>query len=181
MRTHDEAMELYNEHEKYIAATAYKRFGHLNKQHKDEILQHGRLGLHKACQEYDSSKNTSFKTFAISNIYWAISDGLKQENPVSKLNCISLDQTIPEDFEESSTLHDVVEDTQAFEEVRKVEIDEKINLIKEVVSPRAFEIIDMCIQGYNHREIAKKLDITPQRVGRVLKDNRSRIESVLFG
>lgn len=76
-RTQQEIEQLYEDYEKLVYSTAYKRYGNPNYRdahglEMDDILQFGRMGLFRACKTHDSSGEATFATHAIRNIVWSI-------------------------------------------------------------------------------------------------------------
>lgn len=193
MKSEQEFMELYDEYEMYIDATAKKRFYNTSLQMahgitRDDILQHGRLGLYKAYKEYDKSKGTSFKTFALSNIFWSMSVESKKESLSKDATCsfktidrVSLDHTIPGDEDEVSTMHDTVSDPLASEQFDNIEIQESIERIKQAITPQVHRIVELRLKGYTVKEIAEMLGVTHQRVSYLLRFHKDRIKKILVG
>ncbi|MGG0667895.1 sigma-70 family RNA polymerase sigma factor [Lederbergia citrisecunda] len=191
MRTEAEIMKLYNEYEKYIEATARKRFYNKEMQSLhgityDEIIQHGRLGLYKACEEYDPSKNTSFRTFAISNIFWAMSTECKRESlsrdkswSFDTVDKVSLDHTMPGESDEIETMHDALPDPLATEKYNRIQFEESLERIKELITTQVYEIVKLRIEGYTLAEVGEKLGVTHQRVSHLLRQHKDKIKIIL--
>ena len=195
-KTNEEIMSLYNENEKYVFATAAKRFNNqqLQSQHgitQDEVIQHGRLGLYRACREYSPSKKSTFRTFALNHIYWSMNTESKKESLTRKqgvwsfestVERLSLDDLVPECNSEDdvATMHDVVADPTASNMFNQLEMDEKFAQLSDVISERVADIVDLRIQGFNNVEIGKKLGVTRQRIDFLLKDNREAIKNIML-
>ena len=193
MRTSEEMQELFDGHKHLIEATirrkgyGTKAFLELHGITSDDLMQHGRLGLHKACKEHDLSRKCSFRTFAISNIIWSISTECKKESlsrdtswTFDTINKISFDSPAPECEAEVATFHDVVGDIAAEEFYNKLEKDQVLQTLGSIISERVAEIVELKLQGFNNMEVAEKLGVTHQTVSKYLRNHKQEIKNVLF-
>lgn len=193
MRTSEEMQELFDGHKHLIEATIRKKgygqrkFLELHGITPDDLMQHGRLGLHKACKEYDNSKKCSFKSFVISNIIWSISTEAKKESlsrdtswTFDTIDKISFDSAIPECEDGLATLHDAVGDLAAEEFYNKLEKEQIMNSLGSIISKRVAEIVELKIQGFNNMEVADKLGVTHQSISRYLRNHKQEIKNVLL-
>ena len=189
MRSEEEIMELYNEHEKLIHATIYRRYSDPSYRNahgleKDDLIQYGRLGLYQACKTFDVRGGFSFRTHAISNIIWTVNNESKKDslhnisNKSNKLaNKTSLDAKHEDSFGDTSTLHDIVECVEeGFEDYNVKELLDNIN---KTISEDMRVIIEMKLKGHTFEEIGDVFGISRQAVKKRLLKNESAIRSML--
>lgn len=190
IKTEDELLELYYEHEKFIEATVLKRFNspafwELHGFTKDDLIQHGRIGLFEACKTYDSSKETSFRTYAISKIYWNISNECKKESLSKKkgwtfdtVERTSFDRAVDDSEGDVFTLHDTL--ASEGDDFYDVEMKQAIDNVLSSLTPRAAEVVKLKLEGFNDVQISNKIGISKQRVGQHLSKNKEKIKSILL-
>ena len=191
METINDVQELYDTHEYLIGTTINTKYNNpkfLN-QHilvKDDLYQHGRLGLHKACQDYDQTKKSSFKSFAIDNINWSIMRYCRQESlsrehslTYETIKRISFDKTIINDDNEPSTMYDTYESPESTKGYYEIEFSERLKDLS-TISERISQIVELKLEGYNNTEIARMLGTTPQNISTQLRNRKQEIKSLLF-
>lgn len=182
--------ELYNENEKLIYQTVYKKYN--NKKFlqfhglsEDDQIQFGRIGLWEAIETYDPNRNTAFQTHAINRIKGRIQmetrkDSLSNKNnsTLETIEKMSFDSPIHNEHDETMTLGDVlVSPDNAIEEM---EIQMAIDSLEGKVSDNLLKIIRLRMQDKTDREIAKELGISFQRVSKILVDNREKLRGLLL-
>lgn len=189
MRTEKEMQQLYDEHEHLIHATIKRRFDKKSflERHgilKDDLVQHGRMGLIKACKEYDSTSKSTFKTFAINNIFWSIASECKKESltrdnlwTFKSINRVSFDAQHGEEDDNQLSIHDVI----GYEDFNynKAEDNELMKKLSEHLSPELMEIVKMRMNSYTFEEIANYLGVTCQAIQQRLLYNRGKISLAL--
>lgn len=187
VRSEEEAMKLYNKHEKLIYATIHRRFNnpHFLELHGltfDDLKQYGRLGLYRACQEYDSTKGTKFSSFAISNIVWSINVEAKRDSLGSVRRSTfdlsgntSLDEELS-DGEEN--LYDFIGVEES--EYERVMIDSLLKSIGQNISKKLAEMISMRMDGYTFQEIGDHMGCSQQNVRGTILRNRDKVEDLLY-
>lgn len=193
MRTSEEMQELYDKYKYLIEVTIYKQgygqidFLELHGLTKDDLIQHGRLGLNKACKEHDSTKTASFRSFAISNIIWAINvesirESLSRDKSWSfnTINRVSFDSILPNSLGEQTTLHDLISDGEPHEMAENVEVDESLQAIEKVVSEKTMSIINMKLKGMTNAQVGEALGVTHQNVSYILRKNKDKIKNAVL-
>lgn len=186
--------ELYNSHEHLIGITvnrnysspAFKRLHCLT---NDDLYQFGRIGLFEACKTYDKYKSTSFTTYAINCINWRIKDESKVDSLRNISNwtnqtydCDSLDTTVRIDMNgEPVNMYEFIGQYEEgyFDVNEEGQLSFLIDKIREQVSSRVADIIELRLQDYNVTEIADILDISHQGVSSVLKRHSNRIKDII--
>ncbi|MBQ7373764.1 MAG: sigma-70 family RNA polymerase sigma factor [Clostridia bacterium] len=134
----------------------------------DDLLQEGFLGLLKAVNTYDESKNTAFKTFA----YTCISSNVKT---AVRKDCNNSNKALNESvsltaisFLETENLEDVIIEKEGKEETE--------NEIKNLLSQLEYKIFRLWLGGHSYGEISeitgktdKAVDNAIQRIKKKLK------------
>ena len=138
----------------------------------EDLLQEGMLGLLKAVNTYNESKNTSFKTFAYTCISANVKTAVRLDSKKSNkaLNeSVSLAEVY---FVETENLEDFV-----IEKVGSEEIEQKI---KGLLSTLEYKIFKLWMVGLSYEEIGfqtgktdKSVDNDIQRIKSKLKKNLS--------
>lgn len=186
--------KLYKENEHLIDITIRKnysnrRFLDLHGLTNEELIQSGRIGLHKACQTYSNKKGVSFQTHAINCIKWTINDESKRDALNSNrkwtfdlANKVSLDMELEHSDNVTVNLYDLVgEVDRGYEEVEDEEkIERVLDSIKEKVSEKAAEIVKLKLDGLSNVQVAKELGVTHQNVSLILRTHRDRIRKYII-
>lgn len=122
----------------------------------DDLLQEGFLGLLKAVNTYDESRNASFKTFAttcvLANVKTAVRKDSNKSNRVLN-ESVSLTALT---FVETENIEDLI--------IEKVGREETENKIKQVLSPLEYQIFKLWLSGHSYEEIGKKTGKTDKSV-----------------
>lgn len=185
--------KLYQQHEHLIDITIRKNFNNpkfleLHGITRDEIKQSGRIGLHKACETYDESKGSSFKTYAIDLIKWTISDEGKRDSlgrstkwTFELANKVSFDKDLDHSDEVIINLYDIVgEEDQGFSEIEE---DDHINFllkrIEKKTSERVWQIVQLKLEGYTNEQAADVLGVTHQNVSALLRKYKGQITELI--
>lgn len=193
MRSTEEIKRLYNENKKYIMPTIRRNFNNpeflaLHGITREELIQSGRIGLYRACQTYDESKGTTFRTYAIDNIKWAISDEAKRDSlgraekwTFDLVDRISFDMELDHVNDEVVSLYDLVgEEEQGYEELEvEMEMERKLKLIEEKLPERLATIVKLRAQGYTTMEIGEKIGTTHQNVSQLLRYHKDKIKALI--
>lgn len=190
---HQTIDELYNSHEHLIKITIDKNysspsFRRLHCITTDDLNQYGRIGLYEACRTFDPKKNSSFRTYAINHINWMIKNESKADSlrgaskwSTKVINCDSFDRVISGVDGELINIYDL----QGREEVGYFNINEEekinflLNKIREEVSVRAAEILELRIQGHSVVEVAKILGVAHQGISAVLIRHSEKIKDLI--
>lgn len=186
----DKTQKLFEENERLVYSTVNRRFNSPNFHDVhgltlDDLYQYGRLGLLRACETYDKSKNTKFSSYAMSNIAWSISVESKRDSLGNKttanfdlLDRTSLDRELPQADDVNTTLYDILESYEAG--YNDVEFDDLLNRMDKQLPKALSTAVRMRLDGHVYEEIADALGVSQQAVRQRLKLNRSKIVDLLM-
>ncbi|MDD2216613.1 MAG: RNA polymerase sporulation sigma factor SigH [Eubacteriales bacterium] len=152
---------------------------------RDDIVQEGMIGIFKAIQNFDITKQTSFHTFAELCINRQIITAIKQAARMkhSPLNTsVSLNKPISEDAH-AVTLAEILSTDNDSD-------PEALLLLKEVMqyiegnnissfSQLEHQVWDQYIKGKTYIEIAKNLGKTPKSIDNAIQRTRRKLVSYL--
>lgn len=132
----------------------------------DDVVQAGRIGLWKACANYDSSKS-KFSTYATRCILNEIKAELRSRTKVWQFGSIaSLDEPLYIDNDGTAiTLAHCISDPND----EYCIIDYDLSYLKRKLSERDAEVFNMSICGFSPVEIGKAFGITRARVYQIMK------------
>lgn len=144
----------------------------------DDLLQIGFISLSKAIQEYDKSKNASFKTYLHMCVHGDIKNEItKSQNGKNRMlgECSSLD--VEADDEDSWAVVLVSEDDSPEETaIKKQKVGKIIQFLKQNLSDYERIVVSKYLSCYSYNEIAKitnsttkMVDNTISKVKRILK------------
>lgn len=137
-----------------------------------DLVQEGLIGLSKAIDTYNTSKQVLFYTYVTLCIESAIKSAIKiagRKRNLSLNTSISLDQLYDN---ETQTINEIIKDESLDPSVQlldKENLEEILDVSKELLAPFEFEILKSKIEGYSHEEIAKKFN-----------KNKKSIENTMF-
>lgn len=144
----------------------------------DDVAQIGMMGLTKAAQTFNQSKDIKFATYASRCINNEILMYFRREN--KRAGDVSLDEPINIDAEGNElTLGDKIPSPSSLfvEEIENREIFLlTMNIILNFLNPRERFIILHEISGTNQRNIAEKLDISQSYISRLIPRIKKKIQ-----
>ena len=144
--------------------------GGLYEDDMNDLMQEGRLGLNRAINSYDSSKNTLFSTHAGNCIRNSIIDFLRVQNTNANKalqNAISFDN-IPETII-------MLED----EDPEKIFIEkETLDNIDKALNASQKAVYDLYNQNYSYLEMSKKLGKTTKSIDNTLQQIKKIIREL---
>ena len=146
---------------------------------RDDMVQTGMISLFKAIKTFDTTKGAKFSTYATNviknDLYNFVNVYLNKY--VSDDNTESIDRVVfNESGDKELTVGDMIPYEQDFSEI---EGNQLISYIKDNYEERGLIILSMISNGYNYEEIGKRLGISKQRVGIIIKDIRKNVKSFL--
>ena len=167
----EEAQRVLLERYKYIASTKASLY-FLPGGDQDDLFQEGMIGLFKAIRGYREGRDSSFKSFAFLCVSRSIVTALILANR-RKHKALdgysSLDKYVSPDGEEGNN-HLPASYLEDPEEIfiNNIEREEMEVFLREKLSPFEFAVVQLFIQGFSYREIAKKLGISEKQVDNAL-------------
>ncbi len=151
----------------------------------DDLLQEGMIGLYKAINVYDESKNNGFSSFASLCIHRQLQNAVKNAN--RKKN-IPLNSYLPIKYYDGSTSSDddgtlklvIVDDNS---DIEQNYIDKEMNLImmskvKTTLNKDQFAILKQFLAGYSYSVIAKNTNLTVKKVDNTLQAIKKKLRSL---
>lgn len=193
MRTKEECDKLYREHKHLIDITIAKNFNNptfldLHGITPEELYQSGRIGLHRACKNYDESKGASFQTHVINYIKWFINvEAMRDSLGSSKkwtfdlANRLSFDMELDNINDEVVSLYDLVgEEDQGYSETEEdIQMKFLLSKIEKNTTERVWEIVQLKMKGLTNQQVADKLGVTHQNVSKTLRYHKQKIKELI--
>ena len=151
----------------------------------DDLIQEGMIGLYKAINVYDASKNHSFSAFASLCIHRQLQNAVKNANR-KKNN--PLNSYLPIKYYDGSTSSEednvlklvIVDDTSNIEQNY---IDKEINTIviskvKDILTDEQFKILKQFLNGDSYSLIANRNNITSKQVDNMLQAIKKKLRTL---
>lgn len=151
----------------------------------DDLLQEGMIGLYKAINVYEETKNHNFSAFASLCIHRQLQNAVKNAN--RKKNS-PLNSYLPIKYydgssssEEDNVLKLVIVDDNS--DIEQNYIDKELNTIviskvKDMLSKEQFFVLKMFLNGVSYSEIAKTMDITSKQVDNMLQAIKKKLKTI---
>lgn len=152
----------------------------LNFQEAEEMFHVGIIGLIKAAEKYDPTRNITFATFAsrcIDNEFYMEFRKRKKHNKVTSLETPILVQE-----DENLVLGDTIQDTKIrieddTETNERVEI--AIDIILNHLGEKNRRVVLLSAAGYTQARICKELNYSQSYVSRIMTKSNSLMESMM--
>lgn len=144
---------------------------------KEDLLQEGRIALHKANEMFDESKGFSFSTYAYRAIRNTMENYLIQKERIKNDKPVYLDDLIPGTKDRNITFGDLIEDTKSRVALEKMidktaygpfiaKITKSLPLETQML---IFKKYGIGFRSHTLRELAQEEGVTPEAI-------RSRIQ-----
>ena len=153
---------------------------------QDDLIQEGLIGLYKACLSFDKSKQNSFKTFAYLCIQRQIQSAIKADNRQKNLvlnNALYYDEHNGLVTQKTNNIRAsesfMYLPTTAGPENKMIEAEtfnEKIQQIKQALSPYEFEVFKYFLKGYAVQQIAKLQNKDQKSVSNAIARLKQKLE-----
>lgn len=149
---------------------------------KEDIVQEGMIGLFKAIRDFDSSKLSSFRTFAdlciTRQIITAVKNATRQKHmPLNSY--VSLSHPVYEEESERTLEDTLVEQVSVSPEEMFIwkENIAALNLkVDETLSKLEKSVLNMYLSGMSYQEIAKELQRSPKSIDNALQRVKRKLE-----
>lgn len=151
----------------------------------DDLIQEGMIGLYKAINVYDSTKNHSFGAFASLCIHRQLQNAVKNAN--RKKNG-PLNAYLPIKYfdgsnntDEDSALRLVIVDDDS--DIEKNFIDKEINTIvvskvKDLLTHEQFKVLKLFLYGESYLKIAECMNMTQKQVDNMLQAIKKKLHTI---
>lgn len=178
--------EIEKTFEKFLHSKATKYF--VKGGDSEDIIQEGRIGLHKAIKDFDEKRGMSFTSFACMCIERHLVSTIKRglRNKTEILNeSQSLDQRVFVDDDgdnDEATLKDIVYDELYSGPEECVLSKDRYYTLKSILSNKltAMErcVLDEYLRGHSYRTIAKNLDINTKSVDNAMSRVKAKAQEL---
>jgi len=142
----------------------------------DDLYQIGYLTLHQSIKGFNGSKNSNlFYTYFVKSLENAILNIMRTNNTNKKKSLnesISYDNQIPGS---NLTYAEIFPDPNTLISDFNQECELRYNIFKNNLSFDLACILDLKVEGYNNREIAILLDMTPSTISSGIKEIRNKM------
>lgn len=151
----------------------------------DDLIQEGMIGLYKAINVYDETKNHNFSAFASLCIHRQLQNAVKNAN--RKKNT-PLNSYLPIKYydgssssEEDNVLKLVIVDDNS--DIEKNYIDKEMNTVviskvKDILTDEQFEILKQFLNGDSYSAIAKQTEMTAKQIDNMLQAIKKKLRTI---
>ena len=156
---------------------------------QDDLMQEGMIGLFKAIQDYDKSKEAVFSTFAelcISRqLYSAVKSSNRKKNIPLNTYVSIYSPVYSEQGEETEGSFMVDHSLEAAELSPEEILIDRENVcslrckIEECLSAMVKQVFDLYMEGMTYQEIARHLDKEPKSIDNALQRIKSKVNKAL--
>lgn len=189
MKLTKEQQQLFDKHEILVYSTIKRRFANplFHETHGlslAEVQQFGLMGLARACKEYDSSKGAAFRSFAISNIRWAINTMCRQNSlhvidsqSFDLLDKTSLDKDLMLGNSVIESLYDVIKSEEnGYDEV---EYNSILEFVLNSLPKNISDVVRLRERGMTYKEIGDELGVSHQAIRQRFMNNKDVIRELI--
>ena len=151
----------------------------------DDLIQEGMIGLYKAVNVYDKTKNHNFGAFASLCIHRQLQNAVKQYNrkknsPLNAYLPIEYFGGVEQSGDKKNVKLIIVDDTSDFEQNF---IDKEMNAImisrvKDLLDETQFKLLKMFLNGATYSEMATRLNLTTKQVDNMLQAIKKKLKSI---
>lgn len=151
----------------------------------DDLIQEGMIGLYKAVNVYDRTKNHNFGAFASLCIHRQLQNAVKQSNrkknsPLNSYLPIEYFGGVKEAGDNKNAKLIIVDDNSDFE---KGFIDKEMNTImiskvKDLLTAQQFDLLKLFLNGATYGEMATRLNLTNKQVDNMLQTIKKKLKSI---
>jgi RNA polymerase sporulation-specific sigma factor len=165
---------LMERYKSFVRALARARF--LIGGDQEDLIQEGMIGLYKAVQNFDETKNASFRTFAALCINRQIAKAIEE---AQRKKHIPLNDRVPLTDEEWNERFQSEGISPEAIVIGRESTDETLKKIKQLLSPMETQVLDLYLSGLDYREIAAHLGREPKSVDNAIQRIRKKSADVV--
>lgn len=170
----------------YIISSIIKKYlsiiKKLNLDYHD-VYQEAMFGFLDAIDKYDENKDASLKTFISLCVTRRINAAIIKASRLKRKaeqEALSIDYI----YDDSNlSLQELISDNNKnnpLEQMTKIEeINYKINLIKEVLSPKEEEVFNLLLNDLDYKQIAIILNTTPKSIDNAIQRIKAKVRKVI--
>ncbi len=151
---------------------------------EDDLIQEGMIGLYKAINVYDKSKNHNFSAFASLCIHRQMQNAVKNANRVKNA---PLNSYLPINYyggvglDDDNVMRVIIVDDNS--DIEKEYIDKEmsaimISKVRNLLTDQQFEMLKMFLNGFTYSQMAERLDITPKQVDNTLQAIKRKLHTI---
>jgi len=151
----------------------------------DDLIQEGMIGLYKAINVYDETKNNNFSAFASLCIHRQLQNAVKnanrkKNNPLNSYLPIKYYDGTNDSDEDRFTNLVIVDDTSNIEQNY---IDKELNAIlvskvKNLLTDQQFKVLKMFLNGESYVTIAKTFNLSSKQVDNMLQAIKKKLKTI---
>lgn len=140
------------------------------KHHREDLIQEGILGLHKACIAFKEEKGVPFDQFVrlcIKRQIYTAYKKLKKDD-----NVVILDEQNDITDDDKLSLEDVV--------INKNNTDELFRNLKDTLTPLEYNILECYLLDESYKQIANKLNVKEKTVDNTITRIKNKIKKIFL-
>jgi RNA polymerase sporulation-specific sigma factor len=137
----------------------------------EDLLQEGYIGLFKAVQTYDETKNDVFYPFAKMCIENQLRTAVTASNRKKHL---PLNTSVPMDAEENHEFQSMEGNPEEIILAKELEAD-RAEMIEERLSPFEQKVVCLYLDGLSYMEIAEQLGKTPKSIDNAIQRVKKKL------
>ena len=161
---------------RFMVATIINREGfYSHAGSRDDLIQHGFIGLLAAIRSYRPDRNTMFRTYASTCIRNEIIGALRSERAAKNASLTGADSLDMVDDEGSTQLPDTCEPTPEDRLLSKEYAEQLAIFITTRLTEREREVLAGYARGYSYAEIAHQLSISTKAVDGAIQRVRRKM------
>ncbi len=149
-----------------------------------DVYQEAMFGFLDAIDKYDENKDASLKTFISLCVTRRINAAIIKASRLKRKaeqEALSIDYI----YDDSNlSLQELISDNNKnnpLEQMTKIEeINYKINLIKEVLSPKEEEVFNLLLNDLDYKQIAIILNTTPKSIDNAIQRIKAKVRKVIY-
>lgn len=146
---------------------------------EDDFIQEGYVGIINAVNNYNELKDTSFYTFAMicieNNMNKLIEKSLSKKNQFFN-NQTSLDDEVSMEYEVENGNTSFLDPANIV--ISKITNEDTIKLIEKNLSKNELEVYKLYLEGYEYKEIARKLNKKPKVIDNTLQRIKNKAKNI---
>lgn len=153
---------------------------------RDDVVQEGMIGLYKAIKDFNSQKDSSFRSFAQLCIVRQILSAIRVSSRLKHLplnEYVSLNRSVNDEDGKETTMIDLLPDPNSLtpEEIltgleERKKLDDQIDSL---LSPMEKRVLQLFLEGLDYTQIAERLDKKPKSIDNALQRVKQKINQML--